>query len=80
VLPGVIGLIQATEAVKTILNIGSTLVGRLLLYDALHMEFRELEIRRDSKCSVCGSNPEITDFIDYDEFVATGNVCAVTHA
>lgn len=79
-LPGVIGLLQATDAIKLILGIGSTMVGRLILYDALSLEFRELEIRRDPNCAVCGTNPEIKDFIDYEEFVATGNVCSLVHA
>lgn len=76
VLPGVIGLLQATDAIKLILGIGSTMMGRLVLYDALNIEFRELEIRRDPNCAVCGKDPEITDFIDYDEFVGTG-VCTL---
>lgn len=78
-LPGVIGLLQATDALKIILGIGSTMMGKLILYDALNTEFRELEIRRDPNCAVCGKDPEIKDFIDYDEFVATGAVCGVAH-
>lgn len=68
VLPGVIGLIQATEALKQIAGIGRSLVGRLLVYDALQMTFRELKIRKDPKCPVCGTNPTITKLIDYDQF------------
>lgn len=68
VLPGVIGLIQATEAVKIILGIGETLVGRLLLYDALNLRFRELRIARDSNCPVCGDEPTIHELIDYPSF------------
>ncbi len=68
ILPGVIGLIQATEAVKIILCKGETLSGRLLLYDALNMKFRELKIRRDPNCPVCGDNPTITELIDYYSF------------
>ena len=57
ILPGTIGLIQATEAVKLILGIGEPLVGRLLLYDALAMRFRELKLRRNPECPVCGDHP-----------------------
>lgn len=68
ILPGIIGLIQATEAVKLILGIGQTLVGRLLLYDALGMKFRELKLRKNPDCPVCGENRTITELIDYQEF------------
>jgi adenylyltransferase/sulfurtransferase len=68
VLPGVIGLIQATEAIKLILGRGEPLVGRLLLYDALAMRTRELRIRRDPHCPVCGDQPSIHDLIDYEAF------------
>ncbi len=68
ILPGVIGLIQATEAVKLILKTGEPLVGRLLLYDALAMRFRELKLRRNPECPVCGDHPTITKLIDYQEF------------
>src|SRR4051794_37306837 len=68
VLPGVIGVIQATEAIKLILGSGQPLVGRLLLYDALQMRFRELKLRRDVECPVCGDNPTIHELIDYDAF------------
>jgi adenylyltransferase/sulfurtransferase len=68
ILPGIIGLVQATEAVKIILGIGETLKGRLLLYDALGMRFRELKLRRDSDCPVCGDHPTLTQLIDYQEF------------
>ena len=57
VLPGVIGSIQATEAIKLITGEGETLVGRLLLYDALHMDFQEVKIRWDADCPVCGKEP-----------------------
>jgi sulfur-carrier protein adenylyltransferase/sulfurtransferase len=73
ILPGVIGLIQATEAVKLILGIGQTLAGRLLLYDALGMKFRELKLRRNPECPVCGDHRTITKLIDYVEF------CGVPH-
>jgi len=68
ILPGIIGLIQATEAVKLILGIGEPLKGRLLLYDALGMRFRELRLRRDRNCPVCGEHPTVTKLIDYQEF------------
>jgi molybdopterin/thiamine biosynthesis adenylyltransferase/rhodanese-related sulfurtransferase/molybdopterin converting factor small subunit len=68
VLPGVIGVIQATEAIKLILKAGQPLVGRLLLYDALTMRFRELKLRRDVDCPICGDHPTITALIDYDAF------------
>jgi adenylyltransferase/sulfurtransferase len=68
VLPGVIGCIQATEILKLAAGIGSTLIGRLLVYDALEMRFRELRLRRDPNCPVCGTNPTITQLIDYDQF------------
>jgi bacteriocin biosynthesis cyclodehydratase domain-containing protein len=61
VLPGVIGLVQATEAVKVLLGIGEPLVGRLLTYDALGMRFREVRLRRDPKCPLCGTSPTIKD-------------------
>ena len=68
ILPGIIGLVQATEAVKLILGVGEPLVGRLMLYDALAMKFRELKLRRNPECPVCGDHPTITKLIDYQEF------------
>jgi sulfur-carrier protein adenylyltransferase/sulfurtransferase len=68
ILPGIIGVIQATETVKIILGIGETLKNRLLLYDALGMRFRELKLRRDRDCPVCGDHPTVTKLIDYQEF------------
>jgi molybdopterin/thiamine biosynthesis adenylyltransferase/rhodanese-related sulfurtransferase/molybdopterin converting factor small subunit len=68
ILPGTIGLIQATETVKLILGIGEPLVGRLLLYDALAMRFRELKLRKNPECPVCGDRPTITKLIDYQQF------------
>lgn len=68
ILPGVIGLIQATEAVKIITGIGRSLVGRLLVYDALQLTFRELKLKKDPQCPVCGPNPTITKLIDYEQF------------
>jgi adenylyltransferase/sulfurtransferase len=68
ILPGLIGCIQATEAVKLLLDQGTPLVGRLLLYDALQMSFREFKVRRNPKCPVCGDHPTITQLIDYEQF------------
>ena len=71
VLPGVIGSIQATETLKLLLGNGETLIGRLLLYDALEMSFRELRLRKDPHCPICGSHPTIHELVDYDEFCGT---------
>ncbi len=68
ILPGAIGVVQATETVKLILGIGEPLVGRLLLYDALGMSFREMKLRKDPNCPICGENPTVTELIDYEEF------------
>lgn len=68
VLPGIIGTIQATEAIKLIIGQGEPLVGRLLVFDALKMRFRELRLRRDSECPVCGDHPTIRELIDYEQF------------
>ncbi len=68
VLPGVIGSLQASEALKVALGIGEPLVGRLLLFDALELSFTELELRRDPSCPVCGASPTITKYVDYVEF------------
>jgi molybdopterin/thiamine biosynthesis adenylyltransferase/rhodanese-related sulfurtransferase len=68
ILPGLIGVVQATEAVKLILGKGRPLIGRLLLYDALQMSFQEFKIRRNPKCPLCGDNPTIKQLIDYDQF------------
>ena len=74
VLPGVVGTIQATEAIKLILGVGRPLVGRLLLYDAFNMSFRELKLRRDPACPVCGDHPTVRALIDYNQF------CGITAA
>jgi len=68
VLPGIIGSIQAVETIKLILGEGTTLVNRLLLFDSLAMEFREVKLRRDPNCPVCGDDPGITALIDYEDF------------
>ncbi len=73
ILPGTIGVIQATEAVKLICGIGKSLVGRLMVYDALNMTFRELKLRKDPNCPVCGKNPTITQLIDYEQFCGLKN-------
>ena len=68
VLPGIIGSIQAIEAIKLLLGRGDTLIGRLLVFDALRMKFRELKLRKNPECPICGSNPTIKELIDYEEF------------
>lgn len=68
VLPGIIGCIQAAEILKLILGKGSSLINRLLLFNALDMKFRELKLRRDPQCPVCGENPTIKELIDYEQF------------
>jgi sulfur-carrier protein adenylyltransferase/sulfurtransferase len=68
VLPGIIGVIQATEAVKLIAGIGEPLIGRFLIYDALRMHFRELKLRKDPDCPVCGTHPTVKKLIDYEQF------------
>ena len=68
VLPGLLGVIQATEAIKLILGKGESLVGRLLLVDALNMRFRELKLRKNPECPVCGAHPTVTKLIDYQQF------------
>ncbi|HEX9416668.1 MAG TPA: molybdopterin-synthase adenylyltransferase MoeB [Gaiellaceae bacterium] len=70
VLPGIIGSIQASEALKLAIGIGEPLVGRLLLFDALKVSFTELDLRRDSSCPVCSESPTITEYVDYVEFCA----------
>ena len=68
VLPGVVGTIQATEAIKLIMGIGEPLIGRFLIYDALRMKFRELKLKKDPDCPVCGTNPTVRELIDYEQF------------
>ena len=74
VLPGTVGLVQATEVVKLILGQGDLLIGRLLMYDALQMNFNTFKIRRDKNCPVCGDDPTITELMDYQAF------CAMDHS
>jgi adenylyltransferase/sulfurtransferase len=84
VLPGIIGVIQATETVKLIMGIGEPLIGRFLIYDALRMRFRELKLRKDPDCPVCGTHPTVTQLIDYEQFCgimpAAPEPVAVTNA
>jgi adenylyltransferase/sulfurtransferase len=68
VLPGIIGSLQALETIKLILGIGQPLIGQLLLFDALDMEFHSLYFARDIACPVCGESPKIRELIDYEEF------------
>jgi adenylyltransferase/sulfurtransferase len=75
VLPGLIGLVQATETVKLLLGKGDPLIGRLLTYDALGMRFREVRLRRDPRCPLCGEHPAIRDLSPHAE---TGAACAIT--
>ena len=72
-LPGIIGVVQATEAVKLLLGIGDPLIGRLLTYDALGMHFREVRLRKDPKCPLCGEAPTIRDLSIH---AAGGEACA----
>ena len=74
ILPGVIGTLQATEAIKVILGVGKPLIGRFLIFDALQMRFRELKLRKDVDCPVCGTHPTVTELIDYEQF------CGITPA
>jgi len=68
ILPGTVGAMQATEAIKLILGIGESMIGRLVLYDALNMEFTEVKLRKNPTCPVCGDNPTVTELIDYEQF------------
>jgi len=80
VLPGVIGTIQATETIKLIAGVGEPLIGRLLLFDALRMEFRPLRLKKDPNCAICGASPTITALIDYEGFCNPADVGEVTAA
>ena len=68
ILPGLVGVIQATEVIKLILGLGETLAGRLLLINAQAMRFRELKLRKNPECPVCGAHPTVTELIDYNQF------------
>ncbi len=78
VLPGVVGNMQAIEAIKLIIGIGTPLLGRLIHFDALNFRFRDFKLRRDPECPVCGTHPSITELIDYDEFCGVGRGNAST--
>ncbi len=78
VLPGIVGSLQALEAIKLILGVGEPLVGRLLLFDALRLRFRELQLRKDPDCPLCGPRPSITGLIDYEAFCGIGAPAAPT--
>jgi sulfur-carrier protein adenylyltransferase/sulfurtransferase len=68
ILPGIVGLIQANEVIKLVLGVGESLVGRLLIFDALSMKFKEMKLRKDPACPICGDNPTVTELIDYEQF------------
>ncbi len=72
VLPGIVGSLQALEAIKWILGVGEPLIGRLLLVDALRLQFRELSVQRDPACAVCGDSPSVTELIDYEAYCGSG--------
>ena len=80
VLPGVIGVIQATETIKLLIGQGEPLVGRLLMYDALAMRFREIRIRRDPDCPLCGEHPTLTTLVDYEAFCGVDTAALATSA
>ena len=79
VLPGIVGSLQANEALKLILGVGESLTGRLLLFDALQTTFAEVSVRRDPSCPVCGDRPTITDYVDYVEFCAGAPLPSATN-
>ena len=78
VLPGIIGTIQATEAIKLILGIGEPLIGRFVIYDALRMRFRELKLPKDPECAVCGEHPTITQLVEYEGYCTTAPLKGLT--
>ncbi len=80
VLPGIIGSVQANEAIKLLLGIGEPLIGRYVLFDALDTTFREVKLRRDPECPVCGEHPTITEYIDYEGFCASPAESQAQHA
>jgi adenylyltransferase/sulfurtransferase len=75
VVPGLIGCIQATEAIKLLVGVGETLVGRFLVYDALSMDFIELAMERDPECPACGDQSTVTDLMDYELSRRLGQAC-----
>jgi adenylyltransferase/sulfurtransferase len=80
VLPGIIGVLQAIEAIKLIVGIGESLVGRLVSFDALKLKFREFKLRKDPKCPVCGEHPTITELVDYQQFCGIPQAAAAEAA
>ena len=80
VLPGIIGVMQAIEAIKLIMGIGESLIGRLVHFDALKLKFREFKLRKDPKCPVCSENPTITELIDYEQFCGIPQAAAAEAA
>jgi sulfur-carrier protein adenylyltransferase/sulfurtransferase len=76
VLPGIIGTIQATEALKLVLGVGEPLVGRFLMFDALKMRFREIKLARDPDCAICGTHPSIRELFDYEEYCTSSTPAA----
>ncbi|MGB8354272.1 MAG: molybdopterin-synthase adenylyltransferase MoeB [Chthoniobacteraceae bacterium] len=80
VLPGIIGVMQAIEAIKLIMGLGESLIGRLVHFDALKLKFREFKLRRDPKCPICGENPTIKELIDYEQFCGIPQAAAVEAA
>ena len=80
VLPGIIGVMQAIEAIKLIMGIGESLIGRLVHFDALKLKFREFKLRKDPKCPVCSANPTITELIDYEQFCGIPQAAAAEAA
>jgi adenylyltransferase/sulfurtransferase len=79
VLPGIIGTIQATETLKLLLGVGEPLIGRFMIFDALKMKFRELKLRKDPECPVCGTHPTVTALIDYEQFCGVGAAADEVH-
>lgn len=80
VLPGIIGVMQAIEAIKLIVGIGDPLIGRLVHFDALKMKFREFKVRKDPSCPICGENPTVTELIDYEQFCGIPQALAAEEA
>jgi adenylyltransferase/sulfurtransferase len=80
VLPGIVGSIQAIEAIKLILGVGENLVGRLLMIDTLDMTFRTLKVQRNPACPVCGEHPTVTELIDYEQFCGLPSSSGAVHA
>src|SRR5205823_15033808 len=80
VLPGIIGVMQAIEAIKLIIGIGESLIGRLVHFDALKLQFRQVKLRKDPKCPGCSENPTITELIDYEQFCGIPQAAAAEAA